>query len=153
MTTPSFSVHRIFTKNISLEMPAGAEVFRTNEAPNTDIAIQVSKTLLADNVYEVALRGTVTGKKPSDNKPLYLLEVEQAGIFEVKDANEQQLADILDISIPGILNPYLRAMLADMLTRGTLPVLFLPDINWVAMAADSRAKAAGAAADAEFTPA
>lgn len=149
--SPSFAVHRVFAKSISLEMPGGANIFRAQANPDTDIAVQVMSSELSNGVYEVALRATVTGKL--EGKPIYLLEVEQAGVFEVKDAAPAQLADILDIAIPGILGPYLRALLADVLTRATLPVLFLPDINWTAMAADARAKAAGAAADAEFSPA
>lgn len=152
-SAPTFSVHRAFAKSMSLEIPGGAQVFQAQGAPDANIAVQVSSNTLAPGVYEVALRATLTGKLPASEKPLYLVEVEQAGVFEVRGANDAQLADILEIAAPTILGPYLRALLADVLTRATLPVTFLPEINWAAMAADSRATRIGQAADSQYVQA
>jgi preprotein translocase subunit SecB len=52
---------------------------------------------------------------------------------------------MLEIGAPSILAPYLRAQLSDVLTRATLPVFLLPEINWPAMANEQRAQAAAQA--------
>lgn len=145
---PFFGVQRIFAKGISLEIPAGPKLFLTGAAPSLNMAIQVINAQLAEGVYDVTLRATLTGSL--EEKTAYLVEVEQTGVFDIRNVDAQGLADMLEIGAPSILSPYLRAQLADVLTRATLPTFFLPEINWHAMAAENRAKTLGAKADAQF---
>jgi preprotein translocase subunit SecB len=139
---PFFGIQRIFLKGQSLELPLGAKLFLETGAPTLNLAIQIESTLLMPEVYEVSVRGTLTSTL--GEKTLYLLEAEQAGIFEVRDVPPSQLADILEIGAPAILAPYLRTQLADSLTRATLPAFYMPEINWPVLAMERRAQAAGA---------
>jgi preprotein translocase subunit SecB len=128
---PYFGIQRIYMKGQSLEIPAGARLFLETTAPDLNLALQVSMVELSGDVFEVSLRGTLTASVAG--KTAYLVEVDQAGIFEVR-APAGQRADMLEIGAPSILAPYLRAQLSDVLTRATLPVFLLPEINWPAMA-------------------
>lgn len=148
-TDPFFGVQRVFLKGASLEVPAGSELFLSTAAASLNLALQITTTQLTEGVMEVALRGTLTGTVAE--KTAYLVEIEQAGIFEIRNTTPEQQADMLEIGAPSILAPYLRANLADVLTRATLPAFFMPEINWPAMAATNRANALGVSADAEFS--
>lgn len=139
---PYFGIQRIYMKGQSLEIPAGAHLFLEATAPDLNLALQVRSTELSDGVFEVSLLGTLTASIAG--KTAYLVEVDQAGIFEVR-APAGQCADMLDIGAPSILAPYLRAQLSDVLTRATLPAFLLPEINWPAMATEQRAQAAAQA--------
>lgn len=150
--TPFFGVQRVYAKGLSLEIPAGAKLFLATTAPALNLAIQAQNSELSPTIFDVTLRATLTATD-AEGKPLYLVEIEQAGVFEIRNATEEQKADMLEIGAPSILSPYLRAQLADVLTRATLPAFFMPEINWQAMAADARAKRVGAAADEQFAPA
>lgn len=126
-------------KGQSLEIPAGARLFLEAATPELNLALQVGIESLAPDTFEVSLRSTLTATIAG--KTVYLVEVDQAGIFEVRAAPEQ-CADMLEIGAPSMLAPYLRAQISDALTRATLPVFLLPEINWPAMAMEQRALAA-----------
>lgn len=145
-----FGVQRVYLKGASLEIPLGAELFLSKVPMDVNLALQVKVARLNESFFEVAIVSTLTGNLAG--KTAYLLEVEQAGIFEIRNANDAQLADMLEIGAPSLLAPYLRAQLADHLTRATLPAFFLPEINWTLAAAQKRQEAAAAAPAAPETP-
>ena len=143
---PFFGIQRIFLKGQSLELPLGSKLFMETGAPTINLALQIESKLLMPDVFEVSIRGTLTSTL--DEKTLFLLEAEQAGIFEIRDVPPSQLADILEIGAPAILAPYLRTQLADSLTRATLPAFYMPEINWPVLAMERRSQAAVAATGA-----
>jgi len=128
---PIFNIQRTYLKGLSLEIPKGAETFLQQGDPNIDLNIGVSSIELAEGVYEVTLRATVTSQ--IGGKPIFVIEVDQAGIFEIRNIPAEQMQGVLEVSCPGILAPYLRAQIADTLARATLPIFYMPEINWLAM--------------------
>lgn len=136
---PFLAIQRVYLRGQSLELPQGASIFVTPAEPAMNLALQVENKNLAENIYEVAIRSTLTAQ--SGDKTLYLLEVEQAGIFELRNLTQEQLRDVLEIQAPAMLAPYLRSQISDALTRATLPLFYLPEINWPGIAAEQRAGA------------
>ncbi len=142
---PFFGIQRVYLKGQSLELPLGANVFLESGAPAMNLNLQVESSVLAEGVYEVLIRATLTAEL--NGKTLFLLETDQAGIFEARNFTVEQLADVLEISAPAILAPYLRTQLGDTLTRATLPMFYMPEINWMALAQQRRSEMAAAQAE------
>lgn len=143
-SSPFLALQRVYLKGQSLELPQGASIFVTPAEPAMNLAMQVENRPLAENIHEVSIRATLTAQ--FEGKTLYLLEVEQAGIFELRNLSAQQLQDVLEIQAPAMLAPYLRSQVTDTLVRATLPVFYLPEINWMAVAAEQRSTKATDAA-------
>lgn len=139
-TEATFGIQRIFLKNASFEMPGGAKTFLMAEVPKLTLSLQVGTTVLAPDVFETVIRATLTATVGEVTG--YLVEIEQGGVFEARNLTPQQLSDCYEVSAPSILAPYLRAQLSDFLTRATLPMFLLPEINWSAMALEKRERAA-----------
>lgn len=133
---PFFGIQRIYLKGQSLEIPHGAHVFLLKEMPPLNLNMEIRNEKLAENVYEVVLRATLAAEV--ENKVYFLLEVDQAGIFEIRNVTAQQIADLLEIAAPSILAPYLRAHITDMLGRATLPAFYMPEVNFAAAAQQKR---------------
>jgi preprotein translocase subunit SecB len=129
MQTPVFQLQRMYLKDASLEMPNAPQVFLEAEAPTVDIQIEVSDSKVIDAVHEVVVRVTVTAKVK--DKVLFLVEAKQGGIFEIRVPAEQ-LAPILGIVCPNIVYPYLRANIADLISRTGFPSVHLAEINFEA---------------------
>jgi preprotein translocase subunit SecB len=123
--TPVFQVQRVYLKDASLEMPAAPMVFLENEGPKVDVQLEVS-----DALHEVVVRVTVTAKVK--DKVLFLVEGKQGGIFEMRNIPAEQKPAILGIVCPGIVYPYLRANIADLISRTGLPPIHLAEINFEA---------------------
>lgn len=128
--TPVFQVQRVYLKDASLEMPNAPSIFLENEGPKVDVQLEVTNSTVVPNMYEVVVRVTVTAKVK--DKVLFLVEGKEAGIFELRNFNEEQRGPILGIVCPGIVYPYLRSNISDLISRTGLPPIHLAEINFEA---------------------
>ena len=102
------------------------------EQPNVDIQFEVSqKKLPPEGAWEVVVRGTIT--VTVKEKTMFLVEGKQAGIFDIRNIVEEGVQHLTNVVCPSILYPYLRANLADLITRTGLPPVHLPVVNFVAL--------------------
>jgi len=127
---PIFNIQRVYLKDMSLEQPNSPAIFLEQEAPSIEVAIDIASEKLADSIHEGTITITVTAK--IQDKIAFLVEGKQAGIFEVRNVPDEQLELILGISCPNILYPYLRANIADTITRAGFPPIHLNEINFEA---------------------
>ncbi len=125
---PSFSLQRTYIKDLSLEMPNAPQIFLEQEGPTVEVSINVGGQRLAETVYEASVTATVTTR--IGDKVLYLVEATQAGIFEAANIPADQLDPLIGIVCPTMLYPYLRANVADAITRTSLPALHLAEVNF-----------------------
>jgi len=130
-TGPVFQLQRVYLKDASLEMPNAPQIFLEQGTPQIEVQLDVSHDGVVEGVIEVVVRVTVTARMAE--KVLFLVEAKQAGIFELRGIPEAQLAPVLGIVCPGIVYPYLRANVADLLTRTGLPPIHLAEINFEAL--------------------
>ncbi|WP_373566494.1 protein-export chaperone SecB [Pelistega suis] len=127
----SFSLQRVYLKDLSLEMPNAPFIFLEPEGPMVEISLNVGGQRLAESVFEATVRATITTK--IEDKTVYLIEATQAGIFEIANYDDEQLDPILGIVCPSMLFPYLRANVADLISRTSLPPLHLAEVNFQAL--------------------
>jgi preprotein translocase subunit SecB len=142
-TAPVFQLQRIYLKDASLEMPHAPQIFLESGAPQIEVQMDVANERIADNAMEVVVRVTATAR--IGDKVLFLVEAKQAGIFEMRGIPEAQLAPVLGIVCPGIVYPYLRANVADLVNRTGLPPIHLAEINFEALFQQKAAQAQAAA--------
>lgn len=135
---PSFGLQRTYVKDLSLEMPNAPDIFLKQETPSVEVSIKVGGQQLAENVFESVVTATVTTR--IEDKTLYLVELSQAGIFEAANIPSEQLDPLLGIVCPTMLYPYLRANVADAITRTSLPPLHLSEMNFQALYEQEKAK-------------
>ena len=127
---PVFQIQRVYLKDMSLEQPNSPAIFLEQEAPQMEVAVDVDAEALAEGVYESTVTITVTAKVAG--KIAFLVEGKQAGIFEVRNIPAEQLDPLLGIGCPNIVYPYLRANIADIITRAGFPPVHLSEINFEA---------------------
>jgi preprotein translocase subunit SecB len=150
---PVFQIQRVYMKEASLEQPNSPGILLEQEQPTVDIQLGVEAQQAADGVYEVAVSATVTTKLK--DRTVFLVEVKQAGIFEIRNVPADQMQAIMGSACPQIVYPYLRANVADMITRAGFPPVHLAEINFQAMYEQQQAQQAqqGAAASPIITSA
>ena len=93
-----------------------------------EVAVDVGAEPLAEGIFESTVTITVTAK--INDKIAFLVEGKQAGIFEVRNIPADQLDPLLGIGCPNIIYPYLRANIADLITRAGFPPVHLSEINF-----------------------
>jgi preprotein translocase subunit SecB len=141
---PVFQLQRIYLKDASLEMPHAPQIFLESGAPQIEVQLDVNHERVSESAIEVVVRVTATARV--GEKVLFLVEAKQGGIFELRGIPENQLGPVLGIVCPGIVYPYLRANVADLLTRTGLPPIHLAEINFEALYQQKNAPEAPGAA-------
>jgi preprotein translocase subunit SecB len=139
---PVFQIQRIYLKDLSLEQPNSPQILLEQAQPQVEINLGLGASPIADSVYEVTVTATVTTKV--NDKVLFLVEAKQGGIFEIRNVPDEQLQPIIGIACPGIIYPYLRAIVSDVCTRAGFPPVVLSEVNFQAMYEAQQAQAAAA---------
>ncbi len=131
-----FLLHQLYVKDLSFESPNSPEVFQQMDAEmDTQMNIKNSHRQLRENVFEVILHLSVHAKR--GDTTVFLIEADQAGIFEMKGFHEEELAQIIGSHCPATLFPYIREAISSAATRGGFPPLVLQPINFDALYAQS----------------
>ena len=125
---PLFQIQRVYLKDLSLEQPNSPAIFLEQDQPSIEVAVDVGAQPLAEGIFESTVTITVTAKIA--DKIAFLVEGKQAGIFEIRNIPDEQLDPLLGIGCPNVIYPYLRANIADAITRAGFPPVHLAEINF-----------------------
>ncbi|MBN2689704.1 MAG: protein-export chaperone SecB [Gammaproteobacteria bacterium] len=128
---PEFAIQTVYLKDSSFEAPHTPEVFTAEWQPDVNIDLNIESKKLEDDFYEVVLKVIVTAKLPKQTA--FLVEVNQAGIFMIKNFAEEQMKPMLGSFCPNILFPYAREAISDLIGRGGFPPLYLSPVNFDAL--------------------
>lgn len=131
---PSFTVEKIYVKDLSLEVPGAPAVFNEQAQPQLQMNLNQQVTRLNDAAFEVVLGITLTCT--ADDKSLYLAEVKQAGVFGLAGFDAQTLDAMLGTHCPNVLYPYARQLISDLIQAGGFPPFLLQPINFDALYAE-----------------
>lgn len=147
---PIFQIQRVYLKEASLEQPNSPAILLEQESPSVDIQLGVNAVPVAEGVFEVMVTATVHTK--IKDKTVFLVEIKQAGIFEIRNVPQEQMGQIMGIACPQIVYPYLRGNVADLIQRAGFPPVHLSEINFQAMYEQQQAQQAAAAVPAPVEP-
>ena len=142
---PVFQIQRVYMKEASLEQPNSPAILLEQEQPSVDIQLGVEAQQAADGMFEVSVTATVTTK--IKERTVFLAEVKQAGIFEIRNLPADQMQAVMGIACPQIVYPYLRSNVSDIVTRAGFPPVHLAEINFQAMYEQQQAAAPQDAAE------
>ena len=134
-----FVLQRIFVKDMSFESPRAPEVFLKQWKPRINLELNTRNSRVGDDTFEVVLSVTVTATDEAD-EAIYLVEVQQAGIFLIKGMEEDVLLQTLGSFCPSVLFPYVRENVDAIVTKGSFPPLMLAPVNFDAVFAQAKAQ-------------
>ena len=122
---PVFSLDKIYVKDVSLEVPNAPQIFLNREQPNIELNISFNTDKIDEGVYQTVLHAVVNAK--IGDQQMFLVELDQAGIFQMRNIPEDQVELIHNIECPNMLFPYLRESVTDFTSRaGFIPVVLAP---------------------------
>jgi preprotein translocase subunit SecB len=134
-----FNIEKIYVKDLSLEISDAPLVFLESEAPKVDMQLHIDDKNIKESMHEVVLTVTITAK--TKDKTLFLIEVQQAGVFQIINIEEAEMLPILNIVCPNVIFPYMRETVSDIVTRAGFPPVILSPVNFEALYNESKQKA------------
>lgn len=134
-------IAKIYIKDMSFESPQTPAVFRGGDwKPQTNLNLRSSHSVVDGNLHEVVL--TITVEAKAEDQTLFLVELSQAGLFEVGGYEDDEFGAIVGSLCPNILFPFAREAIAAAVQKGGFPEFVLQPINFDAVYAQSRQQAA-----------
>ena len=135
------SINKVYLKDFSFESPQAPAVFRSGEwKPQTNLNLRSNHNDIEEGLHEVVLTLTVDAK--DEDTTLFLVEIQQAGIFEIVGYEQEERSAIVGSFCPNILFPYAREAIASIIQKGGFPEFVLQPINFDALYMQSRQQAA-----------
>ena len=142
------SIGKIYTKDFSFESPQTPKVFGQSDwKPQTDLNIRSNHAALEGDHHEIVL--TITVEAKAEDKTIFLIELQQAGIFEIAGYDGEEFGAIIGSFCPNILFPYARESIASLVQKGGFPEFVLQPINFDALYLQTKQQQAAAQAEGE----
>ncbi len=134
--SPVLRMQKMYIKDFSFENPNAPEVFRITQKtePNVELNLQINNKKITDDHWEVSLE--VTAKvvtKEEESRVLFILEIEHAGIFLLKNIPEEHMPMVLGVECPNQLFPFTRQVVSQMSVDGGFMPFLMEPINFLAL--------------------
>lgn len=136
------ALQAVYLKDCSFEAPQGPRV-TPDWNPQIGLDLNTSVNVIEGDLREVVLTVTVSAKL--GEQTAFLVEVKQAGAFVMQNLSEGDFRRAAGVVCPGVLFPYVRAVVSQLVSQGGFPQLLLPPVNFEALFAANNPDPASAA--------
>ena len=132
-------VERVYLKDLSFESPRAPQIFAEEWKPSVHLDINTKANNLSAERFEVVLTVTLSATVDRDGETVtgLIVEMQQAGVFQISEASGRALEQILAIACPNILFPYVREAVDGLVVKGTFPPFMLAPVDFGALYADA----------------
>jgi preprotein translocase subunit SecB len=135
---PVVTPQAIYVKDCSFEAPNGPFVAGIDGQPAVNLNISTRASALAQDVQEVVLQINLEAK--AGDKVVWLLELQQAGAFVIKNLSANDVGHVISILAPNYLLSFARAMVCDLVVKGGFPPFLLPLVTFEGLHARAAAQ-------------
>lgn len=123
-----------FIRDMSFENILAQKGVSGDAQPEIQVQVNLdARKRSAENQFEVITKLNITSKTKEKGEPLFVLELEYAGIFQVEGVPEEQMHPYLLIECPRMTFPFLRRIVSDVTRDGGFPPLNLETIDFLAL--------------------
>ncbi|MBT8346675.1 MAG: protein-export chaperone SecB [Desulfofustis sp.] len=134
--TPILRMQKMYIKDFSLENPNSPDIFRASQSsePNVDLNLQLNNRKVGDDHWEVALEINAKVVTKEDNpRVLFILEIEHAAVFFLKNIPEQHMSMVLGVECPTLLFPFTRQIISQISVDGGFMPFLMEPVNFMAL--------------------
>ena len=135
---PFVNPQAVYIKDCSFEAPSGPFMSPADGAPTVNLNLATRAAALAQDLHEVVLQVNLEAKV--GEKTAWLLELQQAGAFTIRNLSAADVGNVLAISAPNYLLAFARAAVADLVTKGGFPPFLLPLVTFEGLHARAAAQ-------------
>jgi preprotein translocase subunit SecB len=129
---PSMNILAQFIRDMSFENILAQKGTEGEVSPDVDVQVNLNaRKRSTQGQYEIIIKLNVNSKSKENADPLFLLEVEYGGIFQIGGVPDEQMHPFLLIECPRMLFPFLRRIVSDITRDGGFPPLNLENIDFL----------------------
>lgn len=136
-----------YIRDLSFENIAAQKNLGNTASPEINVQVNLDARKGDNNNYEVILKLTVNAD--AEDKKVFLLEIDYAGVFQVENVPDEQLHPFLMIECPRMLFPFVRQIVRNTTADGGYPPLNVDPIDFMALYRNELQRQAAAQAETE----
>ncbi len=126
---PAINVISQYIKDLSFENPNAPESMRgTGPHPTIKVEFNVSAKPVAEGDIEVELK--IEARAQQEERLLFNIDLAYAGIFRVRNVQQEVLQPIILIECPRLLFPFARQIVSDVTQTGGFPPLLIDPVDF-----------------------
>ena len=139
---PEFRMQKMYIKDLSFENPNAPQVFtdRQKMDPAVEVNLQLNNKQIDADHWEVALQITAKVSSKEDSKALFILEIEHAAIFMLKNIPDEHMAMLLGVDCPTLLFPFTRQVVSQVSIDGGFVPFLMEPVNFMALFQNAQKK-------------
>jgi len=132
---PEFRMQKMYIKDLSFENPYAPEVFITPQKsePKVELNLNLNNKKVDDDHWEVTLQITAKVVSKDEDKAMFILEVEHAAVFLLKNIPAEHLDMVLKVDCPTLLFPFTRQIVSQVSVDGGFSPFLMEPINFMAL--------------------
>ncbi len=140
---PELRMQKMYIKDLSFENPNSPDIYlmKQKEEPNVEVNLQLKHKKIKEDHYEVALE--ITAKimaKGEEEKTMFIMEIEHAGVFLVKNIPEEHVDMVLAVDCPTLLFPFTRQIVSQVSIDGGFAPFLMEPINFMGLYQNAQKK-------------
>jgi preprotein translocase subunit SecB len=120
-----------YIRDLSFENIAAQKNLGNTASPEINVQVNLDARKGDNNNYEVIIKLTINAD--AEDKKVFLLEIDYAGVFLVENVPEEQLHPFLMIECPRTLFPFVRQIVRNTTADGGYPPLNVDPIDFMAL--------------------
>ncbi len=132
---PEFRMQKMYIKDLSFENPYAPQVFITPQKaePKVELNLNMNNKQIDDDHREVSLQITAKVISKDDDKAMFILEIEHAAVFLLKNIPEEHMEMVLKVDCPTLLFPFTRQIVSQISIDGGFTPFLMEPINFMGL--------------------
>ena len=128
---PRLQILTQYVRDLSFENIAAQKGLVSDGKPDIKVQVNIDAQQRPSDRYEVVLKLKIESKLTET--PVFILEVDYAGLFLIQNVPTEQLHPLLMIECPRLIFPFLRRIVSDVTRDGGYPPLNLDQVDFLAL--------------------
>ena len=137
---PEFRMQKMYIKDLSFENPYAPEVFITPQKsePKVELNLNLNNKNIDSDHWEISLHITAKVVLQDEDKAMFILEVEHAAVFLLKNIPAEHLEMVLKVDCPTLLFPFTRQIVSQISIDGGFSPFLMEPINFMGLFQNSK---------------
>ena len=126
---PGMKIINQYIRDMSFENIAAQKNLGGDLKPEVNVQVNLDANKKNETGYEVALKLNVNAK--SGDQPVFVLEIDYAGLFTIENVPDDQIHPFLMIECPRMMFPFVRQIARNTTADGGFPPLNIENIDFM----------------------
>ncbi len=133
-SNPIFRLQKMYVKDLSFENPNAPQVFfQKDTEPSVEMNLEMKNRKLDEDHWEITLALTAKVTDAKSKATLFIIEVEHAGAFMIKNIPSEHLPAVLGVECPMLLFPFTRQIISQASVDGGFVPFLMEPVNFLAL--------------------